>query len=106
MSNCPPRQVKKAPCKKPSKCNGVYSELDKELVTGKIQNSSSLLYSIQPYQCPPTTTCLDLCIDGLPNIPKESYNIYSKAFPGLATVYNESNDFMSNTFNNQCPLKN
>lgn len=103
MPNCPPTKVQKIPCKTPPKCNGEYSKLDKELVTGKIQTSSSLLYSRQPYQCPPTTTCQSLCINGLPNIPKEKYNIYSKAFPG-----NESLDFSSmlNTFNNQCPLKN
>ena len=101
MPNCPPRRVQKQRCKNLSKCNGVYSPLDTKLVTGKVKNSSSLLYSRHPYECPPTTTCLASCITELPNIPKEKYTIYSSPFPGnMAYDYS----LMPNVFSNQCPL--
>jgi hypothetical protein len=102
MSNCPPKNIKKVNCEIPSKCNGTYSNLDRVVVTGNLKKESKLSYSRSPYECPPETTCLVECINTLPNIPKETYNIYSNAYPGNS-LFDYSR--MVNNFNNQCSLK-
>lgn len=100
MPNCPLTPVKKIKCKSSQICKGSYSRLDRDLVTGPLKKQSSLLYSGQPYECPPVTTCMVAGVNQLPNIPKEQYSIYNSTLSGI-----EPTNLMSNNFNKQCGAK-
>ena len=76
MSNCQ-QNIKKINCKKPSKsdCDDSCMYFKNDITWNK--DKSILNYSHQPYNCPPKSHCLNKGLSNLPNIPKQTYNIYS-----------------------------